>query len=185
MEDAAIIRLFFARDEAAIRETEAKYGAYCRRIARNVLPTAEDAEEVVSDAWHTAWQKIPPLVPASLRAFLGKLTRDRALSRWRAVHAQKRGGGMDLLLSELEDCLPGGEDPQRSAEGAELTALIEGWLATLTREDRLLFLRRYWYGEPVKELAKRGPESAAQLSQRLLRLRKGLKRALEEGGYAP
>ena len=183
MEDAAIIRLFFARDEAAISETEAKYGAYCRRIALNVLPLPEDAEEVVSDAWHRAWEKIPPLVPASLRAFLGKLTRDAALSRWRAQRAQKRGGGMELLLSELEDCLPGGEDPQRAAEGAELTALIDAWLGGLAREDRVLFLRRYWYGEAVKELARQRGQRPQQVSQSLLRLRRSLKKHLEEGGY--
>jgi len=183
MEDSAIIRLYFARDEAAIRETEAKYGAYCRRVALNVLGSAEDAEECVSDAWHRAWEKIPPLIPVSLRAFLAKLTRDRALSRWRAGRAQKRYAGVELLLSELEDCLPAASDPQKEAEGAELAELLDGWLASLEKEDRVLFLRRYFYGEAVKDLARGSGKSPAQLSQKLLRLRKSLKKALEEGGY--
>ena len=83
MEDAAIVALYWSRDEAAIAETQRKYGAYCRTIAQNILGSWEDAEECVSDAWHRAWNAIPPQRPDSLPAFLGRIVRNLSLSRWR------------------------------------------------------------------------------------------------------
>ena len=109
MDDGQIIALYFSRDEAAIRETEKKYGTACRRVAMNILTLRQDAEECVNDTWHTAWKRIPPAVPASLRAFLGKITRDLAISRYRANRARKRFDGAQALLSELEECIPAGD----------------------------------------------------------------------------
>ena len=92
MEDSAILRLYWQRDEQAIRETEAKYGAYCRSIARGILSDPEDAEESVSDAWLRAWESIQPRRPEKLSSYLGKLTRNLCLSRLRERSARKRGG---------------------------------------------------------------------------------------------
>lgn len=184
MEDSAIVTLYWDRDENAISETERKYGAYCRAIAQNILSCREDAEECVSDTWHRAWGSIPPQKPESLPAFLGRIVRNLSISRWRQEHAQKRYAGLETLLSELEDCLPAPAGVEEAVEGRELTGRVEAWLEGLDREDRAVFLRRYWYGEEVKTIAKARGVGANQMAKKLMRLRKELKRELEREGYA-
>ena len=116
MEDETIIDLYFAREERAIAETGKKYDGYCRSIAFNILHSHEDTEECVSDTWLHTWNAIPPTRPGCLRAFVGRITRNLSFTRWEAARAQKRGGGQtEILLSELADCLPGGERARRAA----------------------------------------------------------------------
>lgn len=182
MEDREIIALYHRRDEGAIRETDAKYGRLCRRVAMNILSIPEDAEECVNDTYHAAWRRMPPDMPASLGAFLGRITRNIAIDRFRADRAQKRYRGMEILLSELEDCIPAGEDTERTVEGKELSARLSDWLDGLPQEERVLFIRRYWYGDAVKELAAVRGCRPEQMAQRMFRLRKKLKAFLESEG---
>lgn len=179
MDDLAIVELYHRREERAIDETDKKYGGLCRSIALRLLGIREDAEECVNDTWLAAWDKIPPDRPQSLGAFLGRITRNLSVSRWRRDHAQKRYDGMEVLLSELEDCVPAPGTVEKDLERRQLGQAISGWLDTLALEDRKLFIRRYWYGEAVKELAAEWGRNANALSQRLLRLRKGLRAFLE------
>lgn len=182
MEDHAIVALYWARSETAIAETDRKYGNYCWSIAWNILSNREDAEECVSDTWHNAWNTMPPQKPVSLAAFLGRIVRNLSISRWRRSRAQKRYAGMETLLSELEDCLPGAVSVEETVERRELTAVLERWLESLDREERGLFLRRYWYGETVKDLAAEWGLSPNQMAKRMLRLRRSLKAELEREG---
>jgi RNA polymerase sigma-70 factor (ECF subfamily) len=184
MEDGAIIDLYFARNEDAIGETERKYGAFCRNIALNILQQREDAEECVNDTWHAAWNAMPPERPACLRAFLGRITRNLSISRWRRERAQKRYSGADVLLSELGECVPSGSDPAAALDEKLLTAAIAQWLGTLGADDRALFLRRYWYGDALKTLAAECGVGENRMAQRMRRLRAGLRRALEKGGFS-
>lgn len=183
MEDQAIVALYWDRNENAIAETERKYGPYCRSIAGNILSSREDAEECVSDTWHRAWNTMPPQRPGSLSAFLGRIVRNLSISRWRQEHAQKRYSGLESLLSELEDCLPAPGGVEEAVEGHELTRRVEEWLESLGREDRAVFLRRYWYGEEVKALAKTWGVVPNQMTKRLIRLRKQLREMLEREGF--
>ena len=184
MDDQNIIELFFRRDEAAISATDKAYGPLCRRIAMNILSIREDAEECVNDTYHTAWNRIPPTRPQSLKAFLGRIARDLSISRWRRDHARKRYNGIETLLSELDECVPSAVDVERSVEAAELTERIAAWLGTLDAPDRALFLRRYWYGDAVNALARERGETENRTAQRLLRLRRRLRETLEaEGVY--
>lgn len=180
MEDLAIVELYWARDQRAITETDRKYGSFCAALARNILASVQDAEECVNDTWHRAWVTMPPQRPGSLRAYLGRIVRNLAIDRWRKNKAQKRGEGLDVMLSELEGCLPGGTSPERELENREITRAIEGWLTTLSREERAIFLRRYWHAVPVAELAQSWGCTPNRMSQRLLRLRTSLRRYLEE-----
>lgn len=184
MDDTQIIDLYFARDEQAIAETEQKYGRFCWRIAMNVLDVWEDAEECLSDTWLSAWKQIPPTIPQSLKAFLGRMVRNLSISRFRAMRAKKRYNGMEVLLSELGDCVPSDQNVEQTVEAKELSGYISDWLDSLPAEDCALFVRRYWFGDSVQELAKRCGITAAQMAQRMLRLRKGLRTALEEKGVA-
>lgn len=179
MTDAEIVQRYWRREETAIAETQARYGAYCMQIAMNILSSREDAEECVSDTWLQAWNTIPPQQPRSLRAYLGRIVRNLALNRWNHNHAQKRYSGMEQLLSELENCIPAPDTTQQKLETAALSEIISDWLETLPRDDRILFVRRYWYGDTLQELAERTGVPADKLAQRMLRLRRGLKAALE------
>ena len=182
MEDRKIIDLYHQRDEMALAETEKKYGAFCGTIALNILSIREDADECVNDTWLAAWRKMPPERPCSLKAFLGRITRNLSISRYRASRAQKRYAGLELMLSELEECVPSAVSVERTVEQKELSGQISDWLDTLREEERRLFVRRYWYGEAVKSLAAEEgcTENAAALRLRWLRGR--LKTYLEEKG---
>ena len=184
MEDTAIIDLYWARDEAAITETDRKYGALCRRLAFNILSSREDSEECVNDTWHRAWDTMPPQRPNSLRAYLGRIVRNLSISRLRQRNAQKRGGGYEVLLSELEDCLSATVGPEQEIESAELAGHISAWLRTLPSEDRALFLRRYWYGDGVGDLAREWNYTPNHMAKRMARLRKSLRDALEKEGVS-
>lgn len=182
MDDKDIVTLYHQRDERAIRESERKYGSYCRSIARNLLDAREDAEECVSDTWYAAWTRMPPELPQCLRAFLGRITRNLSISRFRANRAHKRYDGMEVLLSELDDCVPDARGVEETADRNRLSGLISGWLDALPEDDRALFVRRYWYGDAVKDLAQRQGCTANQMAQRMLRLRRELKAFLESEG---
>ena len=179
MEDAQIINLYWLRDEGAIQETDRKYGAFCHRVAMNILHSFQDSEECVSDTYGRCWDTMPPQRPGSLRAYLGTIIRNLSISRYRSFHAQKRFGGAEILLSELSDCIPAPDSVQRAVESEELSELISRWLEGLSAGDRALFLRRYWNGDPVKDLAGELGVRPNALTKRLLRLRESLRRDLE------
>lgn len=181
MEDAAIVALYWSRDEAAIAETQRKYGPYCRAIALNILSSREDAEECVSDTWLRAWDTMPPRRPESLRAYLARICRNLSLDRWRARRARKRGAGLEILLEELEDCAAA-PSAEEVSESREIVRCIDRWLAGLPEDDRTAFLRRYWFGLSVKELARQDACASQQMTQRLYRLRQSLRKALEKEG---
>lgn len=183
MEDAQIIDLYFERNEAAIVETAAKYGRFCRNVALNILSVGADAEECVNDAYLQAWNSIPPQRPSSLRAWLGRVVRNISINLWNKNHCQKRYAGMEQLMDELEDCIPSPQTVEHQIEGQELTEAIDTWLASLPRDDRVLFVRRYWNGETVDELAKEAGTGPKKLAKRMYRLRQNLRAALEKEGY--
>ena len=185
MEDSQIVALYWARDEAALAESEQKYGGYCRAIALGILENREDAAECVNNTWLRAWKAMPPRRPARLDAFLGKLTRNLSLDRWRALRAQKRGGGQtELALSELEECLPAASCPEREAEARDLAESLNRFLEALPREKRVIFVQRYWYLCSVEKLAAMhgmGKNTAASI---LFRLRSQLREHLKKEGFA-
>ena len=184
MEDSQIIGLYFKRDEAAISETATKYGAFCHGIALNILSINADADECVNDTYLQAWNSIPPQKPGKLGAWLGKVVRNIAFNLWKKNHRQKRYAGMEQLLNELEDCIPSPVTVEREIEEQELTKIINTWLASLSQNDRILFVRRYWNGESVAMLAQERGMSPANMAKRMYRLRKNLKFKLEEEGYS-
>ena len=182
MEDTAIIQLFFQRAEQAIVEVQQKYGSFCRTVAMNLLQQKEDVEECVNDTWQAAWQRIPPENPRMLGAFLGRITRNLAISRFRKNTAQMRSEGLTVLLSELEHCVPSGQSTEEAVDSILLGEYISKWLESLSDDDRALFLRRYWFGESLRELSREVGTGEGHLAQKLYRLRLQLKKALEKEG---
>ncbi len=184
MEDHQIIKLYFARNEQAIQETESKYGKYCYRIAKNILSIHEDAEECVNDTYFSVWKQIPPTMPEVFRLFLGRITRNISISRFRSLRSKKRYNGMETLLSELDDCVPSSESVEEVVEAMQLSEFINSWLDELPEEEAMLFVRRYWFGDEVQALATACGISAAKMAQKMFQLRKSLKAFLEEKGVA-
>ena len=184
MDDNQIIELYFERNEQAIKETQNKYGAFCHRIAMNILGIHEDAEECVNDTYYSVWKQIPPTVPEVFKVYLGRITRNLSISRFRAMRAKKRYSSMEIMLSELNDCVPSSSNVEQTIEVMQLSDYISEWLDSLPEEDCALFVRRYWFGDEVQELAKKCGITAAKMAQRMLRLRKSLKAALEQKGVA-
>jgi len=179
MEDKDIIGLFNSRSETAIEATQSKYGAYCNTIAYNILSDPQDAEECVSDAMLRTWNAIPPAQPSCLRSFIGRITRNLALDRYDSRSAEKRGGGqLALALEELAESLPAPEDRAPS----EITAVLNVFLAGLPRDERVIFVRRYWYLDPVRDIAQKLGFSESKVKTSLFRARGQLRQLLTKEG---
>ncbi len=184
MDDVKIIELFFCRDEKAIHETAGKYGDFIRRIAFNITGLKEDAEECENDTYLKLWNSIPPDCPEYFKAYIGKITRNTALSLYRKNTAKKRYGGVYVLLSELEECIPSSVSVEDELDAKYLSSVITNWLYTLTEENRAVFIKRYWHGESVKDIAGELGIKPAKLSSLLFSLRSGLKNELTEKGVS-
>ena len=158
MDDRQIIELYNERSETAISETADKYGKYCYYIAYHILYNEQDSEECVNDTYLRTWQAIPPQCPNKLSAFLGRITRNLALNRYRYYMKEKRGYGQtSLVLDELQECVPAARstEPEQVAEDMRLAEVLNCFLHELPIEKRMMFLRRYWYMSSVKEIAKK------------------------------
>ncbi len=177
MTDSDIITLFTRRDELAISAVDAKYGSYCRKIAVNLLTVHEDAEEIVNDTYLAAWNAIPPEKPNNLKAWLGRIVRNLSVALYHKLNAEKRGSGIANVALELEDTVAAAADEYSQTE---LSEIISDWLRLQTKDDRTLFLQRYWYGCSVAELAKLRRIPAQKISQKLFRLRQNLRKTLEK-----
>ena len=183
MEDGQIIELYWDRDQRAIQETDGKYGRLLHRIAWNLLQSREDSEECVSDTYLRAWEAIPPARPAAFRTWLGHITRNLSLDRWKEGRTRKRGGGgAEILLGELEDCVPAPRGVEQHLEDQEIAALISTFLRRLPAESRGIFLRRYWYGLDLADIAAERGCGVGKVKSSLFRTRKALRAYLEKEG---
>ena len=183
MEDNQIVDLYWARSENAISETADKYSRYCHSIAYNILHSNEDSEECVNDTYLNAWNAMPDQRPSRLAAFLGKITRNLALKRWDWYNAEKRGSGQVMLvLEELQECIPAADHADQIVDNMVLADVFNRFLASLSQEKRIIFMRRYWYLCPVAEIAQDYSISKSKVKMSLHRTRKQLKLFLEKEG---
>ena len=183
MRDEEIIALYFARSERAIAAAQEQYGSYCRAIARNILGSEDDAEECVNDTLLRAWNAIPPQRPARLGAFLGTIARNVALNRLERDRAEKRGRGQgELALSELEECLPAPRGVEEALEERAAVRAVEAFLRAQPPSRRRMFIRRYWYASPIREIARDWGYSESKTASLLRRMRDALKKYLEQEG---
>ena len=182
MKDREIVALFWKRSPQALEALEDAYGPQLRRLAGNILANPQDAEECVNDTYIRAWNAMPPQRPTHLRAFLLKIARNLSLTAYQAARTQKRGGGQVLSLTqELSDCVTG--NPEATLQKAELTKLLDSFLMGLPDRDRYIFLRRYWHGDTVAEVAARCHIATGTAKSSLFRSRQKLHRYLIERGY--
>jgi RNA polymerase sigma-70 factor (ECF subfamily) len=183
MDDRKIIQLFFSRSQDAISELSQKYGKFCYRIAMNILKNREDAEETENDTYLKVWNSIPPACPDVLRAYIGRITRNLSLSRYRYNHREKRDGHLQVFLSELEDCIPAPQNVEASTDDTVSNAIC-AFLAHQDSKTRSLFIRRYFYMESISALAKDFGMKESNVSTKLNRVRIKLKCYLEKEGIS-
>ena len=183
MDDIKIIDLYWERSESAIDETALKYGNYCTKIAMNILQNREDSEECVNDTYLKVWDAIPPQRPTKLSAFLGRITRNLSFNRYTARSTQKRGGtDIELLLSELEECIPSVSSVEADYEAGQTARIIDAFLASAKPGNRIIFVRRYWYADSITEIASHFDMSESKVKSILFRTRNKLKDYLEKEG---
>lgn len=183
MEDARIVALYHERSEAAIAETERRYGKYCYAIAYNILCNAEDANECVNDTYLQAWNSIPPHQPQILATFLGKITRCLAIDRLRADHAARRGNGeIHYALDELTECIPSGSNVEQEIEMTELGESINRFVLNLPLTERRVFICRYWYLDSIAAISEQFDFTQSKVKVMLHRTRNRLKTYLEQEG---
>lgn len=184
MDDKKIIDLFYERSEQAIVELSDKYGPVCASVANNILNNRQDTEECVNDAYLGVWNTIPPQNPNPLLSYVCRIVRNLAVKRYHANTAAKRNSHYDVALDELENCFPASSSVEEEFD-AEVTArYIDEFLASLDKENRILFVRRYYYSDSIAELAKRFHTSNHNVSVRLSRTRGKLKKYLTKEGVS-
>ena len=184
MTDSEILQLYFAREEAAITQTKLKFGALVRSIIYNILKNREDTDECENDVYLGAWEHIPPARPEPLRPYLVTAARNTALRRYDYYAADKRNRALEEAFDELEGVLGADGAPDEALELEALGARIDAFLRTVSREARVMFLRRYYLAEPVAETAKRLGVSQSKVKSSLFRTRSGLRDYLIREGYA-
>ncbi|MCL2404482.1 MAG: RNA polymerase sigma factor [Defluviitaleaceae bacterium] len=181
--DQQILNLFLDRDENALGITVQKYGRILFKVAHNILNNNQDAEECVNDTLMQAWKVIPPKQPEFLGAYLAKIVRNFSLQRWRSGGAAKRGGGQgNLILDELQETIPHPNSAEQGFEYAQTLRSINVYLDKMDADSRIVFVRRYFFGDSVQDICTRFNASPSKIKSMLFRARQRLKTHLEKEG---
>lgn len=184
MDDSKIVALYLLRDEAAIRQTEEKYGSRLRSLAFGIVGDSQTAEECENDTYMEAWSTIPPHEPEGyLYAFLARITRHISLNCCRDRRRLKRSALICELSAEMEQCIPAPDDAACRVDDLVLRDAINGFLGSLNAEKRNIFVRRYWYLDSVAAISRRFSISESKVKTTLFRCRAGLREYLEKEGY--
>ena len=183
MEDERIVELFWQRDETALAEVGSKYGRYCLAIANGILHDDADAQECVNDTYLAAWNAIPPARPSVLSTYLGKITRNLSLMKLRKRTADKRGGGSaETPLDEYEGLIPSDMRIDENLDAEALAEILNDFLASVSQDERRVFLRRYWYFDSIGDISSRLGFSQSKVKMMLKRTRDRLMARLQKEG---
>lgn len=182
MDDREIIKLFFERSEQAITELSNKYGTVCSKIAFNILNSKQDAEECVNDAYLGVWNTVPPQDPSPLLSYVCRIVRNLSIKKYRANTADKRNSIYDVALDELENCFPSSVSADDEFNASETARIINEFLESLDKENRIIFVRRYWYSDSITDIAKQFGRNEHNISVRLSRIREKLRKHLIKEG---
>jgi len=179
-EDEKIIEMFFERSEQGIRELDKKYGKFLHKISQNIVNDLQDAEECVNDAYLGVWNAIPPTRPDPLLTYVCKIVRNISLKIYYRKEAAKRNSTYTIAMEEIEACIADQNTVEAEIEARELARIIESFLDTLTVENRIIFMRRYWFSDSYKSIAELVGLSEKNISVRLTRIREKMKQYLIE-----
>ena len=184
IEDEKIIELFIERSEQGIQELDLKYGKVCRRLSYNIVNDRQDAEECVNDAYLGAWNTIPPEQPNPLLTYICKIVRNISLNSYYRKEAAKRSSHHTIAMEEIEACIINPNIVETEIEARELVRIIESFLDKLTVDNRVIFVRRYWFSDSCKDIAELVGLTEKNISVRLTRIRRKMKAYLEERGVS-
>lgn len=182
LDDKVLIDLYWARNEAAIQETSAKYGKLCSYIANNILKNAEDCEECLNDTYFAVWNAIPVKRPNRFSAFISRITRNLALKKWEYLSAAKRNPSAVLSIDELGDCVSGTSSIESELESKHIENTIDAFLWDEGYEKRNIFIRRYWYFDSIETICKITGFSQSKVKSILYEMRIKLRKYLESEG---
>lgn len=182
MEDEKIIELFFERSEQAIQELDLKYGQFFHKLSYNIVNNRQDSEECVNDAYLGAWNAIPPARPSPLLTYVCKIVRNISLNIYYRTAAAKRNSTYTIAMEEIEACTADLKTVESEIEARELARIIESFLDTLTIENRVIFMRRYWFSDSCRDIAELVGLTEKNISVRLTRTRQKLMEYLTERG---
>ena len=182
LQDSQIIDLLFERSEQAITELSEKYEKLCRKVAVNILGNEEDSLECINDSYLGVWNTVPPEKPENLKYYLLRFVRNNAIKRYRSNSAKKRNSYYDASLQELEECLPSDSSIEKELTSKEITEIIDGFLSKQSIENRVIFIRRYYFSDSIADISKRMSLTENNISVRLNRIRKSLRNHLEKEG---
>lgn len=180
MEDEMIINLFLERSEQAISELSTKYGRLAQGICVNILHNSFDAEECVSDSLFTTWNSIPPKSPTSLKAYFVSVARNKALDRYKYNTSSKRNSYGDEPIDELQECLSSSISVAEECEAEELSAAINEFLSELKKEDRQMFVARYYLSDSISDIGNSMGLRESVVTLRLHRIRAKLHKFLQK-----
>jgi len=183
MTDFEIIDMYWNRNEDAIKETSSKYGAYCNKIAYNILSDNGASEECVNDTYLRIWNDIPPTIPKIFSAYIGKITRNIAINIYYLKKAKKRGeGNAEVVIHELEECISTNVSVEDELQEKQFMEKIDTFLGDLEKSKRVIFVRRYWYADSIEQISDRFGIGESKVKSILFRGRKKLRTFLEEEG---
>ena len=182
MEDLQIIALFFARDESAVVQTDSKYGRRLHLLSLNITQNESDAQECVNDTYLEAWNRIPPHRPQGLFGYLAKIVRHKSLDLLDRLRAQKRNAVVVELSRELEECISAPTDTESELEREQIRSALRSFLKTLDEKHQYIFVRRYFYMDPVAQIADAMKKSEGSISSSLHRSRQKLRAHLQKEG---
>ena len=180
MDDEQIIEMFFSRDEQGICELDKKYGKMFRKLSGNILKSPEDTEECINDSYLGAWNRIPPERPSPLMTYICKIVRNISLKKYYSNTAKKRDSSYSIALEEIEPYIADVNSVEKQIEAAELSKIIEEFLDTLTEQNRVIFMRRYWFGDSCKDIGMYVGITEKNVTVRLTRIREKMKKYLIE-----
>ena len=180
MDDNKIIDLYFARDERAIKQTNAKYGKLLHHISYRILHSIPDSDECVNDTYMKAWTSIPPKRPSFFSAFLAKITRNLSINRYVQNKSRTKWLAMDTVFEEVAECIP--DNTGEASDDLALRDAINGFLGSLSDTSRNIFVKRYFYMMSIKEISLDMEMSVSNVKVNLLRTRERLKAHLEKAG---
>ena len=178
--DEKIIEMFLGRSEQGIRELDIKYGKVCHKLSYNIVNSRQDAEECVNDAYLGAWNTIPPATPSPLLTYICKIVRNISLKIYYKKEAAKRNSDYTIAMEEIEACIADPNTVETEIEARELARIIESFLDTLTVENRVIFIRRYWFSDSCKDIAEFVGLTEKNISVRLTRIRQKMRSYLAE-----
>ena len=182
LEDRKIIELFFERSEQAIIELSKKYGSVCSKVAFNILNNKQDTEECVNDAYLGTWNTIPPQNPNPLLSYVCRIVRNLAIKKYHSNTATKRNSIYDVALDELEECFSSSSSVEEELNAVETARIVDNFLESLEQKNRIMFVRRYWHSDSIDDIAKLFHTSNHNISVRLSRTRKKLRKHLIKEG---